>query len=212
MALNVLDSETFSGTADPLGGSWVEGDGTGFQKDSGEVGASPTDDDCSTYWDATARNYSDPQWSEITLNDVAASGAGIGAAVFCDGADYLEAQFGATASAAVWSLISSSWTEEGSTGDVVGSLGDVLRLEIDNGTWKYFLNDSQQDTASGFTGLTDGQPGIYGIRSDIGDADVSAWRAGDFAAGGGRIMSSLANKGGLAGIGGIAGDGGGLAG
>ena len=42
--------------------------------------------------------------------------------------------------------------------------------------------------------------------------DIGAIEKADAAGGSGRIMSSLANRGGLAGVGGIAGKGGGLAG
>ena len=163
------------------------------------------------HWNADT--FANDQYAQATVISLDAGGKnGVAVRVAASAGDGYALEFD-TSTIKIVRLDAGVITELGASFTIPSST-DKIRLEISGTILDYLL-----DTGSGFVSqgtrtdstFSSGSAGVAG-RGNTGSALIDDWEGGDLAAGSGRIMSSLANRGGLAGIGGIAGDGGGLAG
>jgi hypothetical protein len=197
MALPATDSFTRGPAStvdiDVYSANWTQDSSTGDFKVDGttdNVWSDKTEGSC--HWNADS--FDNDQYAEIVIVS-SSSGNWHGVSVRADtgGANTYYGFYGDSSSQYLFEQIAGSWTEISSTGNGF-SASDVVRLEVDGTSLSALVNDSEEESASGESGISSG---AAGLSSSAGSSTprMDDWEGGNLAAGPAAVVQDVIGRG-----------------
>jgi hypothetical protein len=159
--------------------NWTQDSSSGnfqVQGSTDDVWSDKSEGSC--HWNADT--FDDDQYAEVTVATVASGnwhGACVRAAT--SGANTYYGFYGDSSSQYLFEQLAGSWTDISSTGGGFSN-GDVIRLEVEGTSLSALVNDTEEESATGETGISSG---AAGMSSSAGSSTprMDDWEGGNMA-------------------------------